>query len=134
MIVSIGKMKKISYFAIIFGIMTIFSGGQNLFNSEVIKTQGNVIPEILWFNFSAGFVYLLIATLVLMQKKIALRITATLSALNFVALLHLINHVSQNGAYEVKTIFAMSFRTIFWFAFLIALSRIELFQKECNCR
>ncbi len=126
-------IKYLSYFAILFGILTVFSGGQNLFNPEVIKTQGNIIPVILWFNFLAGFLYIVTGIGVLKRKRIALRLTSMLSAMNIVAFLYLLNHIYSNGLYETRTVFAMSFRMVFWFVFFIFLSRSDLYRFECKC-
>lgn len=127
------KIKLVSLFAIVFGVMTVFSGGQNLFNAEVIKTQGNILPVVLWFNFLAGFLYIVIALAVLKRKRIALRLTSLLSSLNIVVLLYLLNHIYSNGAYETKTLVAMSIRTVFWFFFFIFISRSETYKVHCNC-
>ncbi len=127
------RIKYLSYFAIVFGAMTVFSGAQNLFNEEVIRTQGNIIPVVLWFNFLAGFLYILIAALILKTKRIALRLTAFLSSMNIVVLLYLLNHIYSNGAFEMRTLIAMSFRTAFWFFFFIMISRSEMYRFECKC-
>lgn len=127
------KIKYLSYFVILFGVLTIFSGGQNLFNADVIKAQGKIVPAVLWFNFLAGLLYVIIAVGVLKRKRIALRLTAFLSALNMVVLLYLLNHSYDSGAYQMKTLVAMSFRTFFWFIFFVLLSRSELYRLECKC-
>jgi len=113
--------------------MTVFSGAQNLFNEEVIRTQGNIIPVVLCFNFLAGFLYILIAALILKTKRIALRLTAFLSSMNIVVFLYLLNHIYSNGAFEMRTLIAMSFRTAFWFFFFIMISRSEMYRFECKC-
>lgn len=128
-----GKIKYLTYFAILFGVLTIFSGGQNLFNENVIKTQGNIIPVVLWFNFMAGFLYILTGLCVLKRKKIALRLSAFLSSMNIVVFLYLLNHIYSGGAYEVRTLVAMSFRTLFWFSFFITITRSDYYRMECRC-
>lgn len=133
MIVLSKKLKFFTYFAVLFGVATIFSGAQNLFNENVIRTQGNIIPVVLWFNFIAGFVYLIIAFGTIFGKRIILRITSALSALNIVVLFYLLIHISNNQAYEIKTLIAMSFRTVFWFIFYILLSRSDFFKVDCRC-
>ncbi len=40
--------------AVIFGLLTIFSGGRALFGGA---DMGAVVPFVLWFNFLAGFAY-----------------------------------------------------------------------------
>jgi hydrogenase/urease accessory protein HupE len=48
--------------ALIFGVMTIVSGGSVLFGGEAVRAQaGNVVQIVVWFNFMAGFAYVLAA-------------------------------------------------------------------------
>lgn len=42
--------------AVIFGLLTIVSGGRALFGGV---DMGAVVPFVLWFNFLAGFAYVL---------------------------------------------------------------------------
>jgi hypothetical protein len=42
--------------AVIFGLLTIVSGGRALFGGV---DMGAVVPFVLWFNFVAGFAYVL---------------------------------------------------------------------------
>jgi hypothetical protein len=122
-----------SYFAILFGVATIISGGQNLFNQEVIQQQGHVVPVVLWYNFIAGIFYILAAFGVIKQKRIALRLTSLISSLNIVVFFYLIIHILDNGSFETKTLIAMSFRTTFWFVYFVILSRSNQYKIDCNC-
>ena len=47
----------LAIFAILFGTLTIISGGSALFNNEAQKLAGNYVGFVLWFNFLAGFDY-----------------------------------------------------------------------------
>ena len=42
--------------AVVFGAMTVFSGGRALFGGA---DMGAVVPWVLWFNFFAGFFYII---------------------------------------------------------------------------
>jgi hypothetical protein len=126
-------LKPLTYFAFIFGILTLISGYQNLFNAEVIKSQGNIIPLVLRYNFGAGFFYIITSVLVLKGHKLGLRLTSTLSSLNVVVFIYLLNYIYDGGAYQGKTVAAMSFRTIFWIVFFIVLSRSKKFSSSCHC-
>ena len=48
------SLKPASIVAIIFGLLTIVSGGGALFGKA---DMGAVVPFVLWFNFFAGFAY-----------------------------------------------------------------------------
>lgn len=44
--------------AIVFGLVTIMSGGWILFGGPHIRmAAGEIVPFVLWFNFFAGFTY-----------------------------------------------------------------------------
>ena len=50
----------ISAVAVVFGLLTIKSGGSVLFIDGVDRqAAGNYVPFVLWFNFIAGFFYAL---------------------------------------------------------------------------
>ena len=50
----------ISVIAIAFGLLTIRSGGNVLFGGAVAQeAAGNYVPFVLWFNFLAGFAYVM---------------------------------------------------------------------------
>ena len=40
-----------SIIAILFGALTVFSGGSVIFLSESARAAGNVVPFVVWFNF-----------------------------------------------------------------------------------
>lgn len=46
--------------ATVFGIVTIIVGGKTLFGAANERTAaGNIVPFVLWFNFIAGFAYVI---------------------------------------------------------------------------
>jgi len=56
---SIG-IRVITGFAVVFGFLTIKSGGAVLFvDGSSRQAAGNFVPFVVWFNFVAGFVYLI---------------------------------------------------------------------------
>ncbi|MEZ4618290.1 MAG: hypothetical protein R2867_22630 [Caldilineaceae bacterium] len=52
-------VRAMSIVAILFGLLTILSGGRTLFNAEAQQLAGNYVPFVLWFNFLAGFAYVI---------------------------------------------------------------------------
>jgi hypothetical protein len=102
--------------AVIFGLLTIVSGGRALFGGV---DMGAVVPFVLWFNFGAGFAYVL-AGIGLWRggawaPMLALGI-AVATALVFVAFLW---HVLTGGAWEARTMGAMILRTGIWTAIAV---------------
>ena len=50
----------ISLVAVGFGLLTIKEGGTILFGDEAARSAaGNYVPFVLWFNFAAGFAYVI---------------------------------------------------------------------------
>lgn len=46
--------------AVLFGILTVLSGGRALFGGETARADvGDAVTFVLWFNFGAGFIYVL---------------------------------------------------------------------------
>jgi len=109
-----------TFVAVLFGLLTIKSGGQVLFGgSSFQKAAGNYVPFVLWFNFIAGFVYLLAGTGLWLRQRWAVWLslfiaTATISVFAFFGL-----HILEGGKYETRTVAAMSLRSLVWLSIFI---------------
>ncbi len=109
------SLKLIAIVAIIFGVLTIRSGGMVLFSDGLARENaGHYVPFVLWFNFSAGFFYLLSAVLMFINpiRGFWLAVIITLSTLLIFALFGL--HIMQGGLYETRTVYAMILRVVIW--------------------
>lgn len=128
------KNIQISLLFLVFGVMTVISGGRNLFTETGIATRGNIVPLVLWFNFTAGFFYLVAAFSTFKMKTCVKKLSIVLAILNTIVLLYLAGHIYQGGLYENKTVVAMSFRTLFWIVFAVYFHKSDMFKKiECSC-
>jgi hypothetical protein len=68
--------------AILFGVLTIASGGRALFGDEAArKAVGAAVPFVLWFNFGAGFAYVLAGIGLLMKRRWAVWLSALIASL-----------------------------------------------------
>jgi len=106
-----------SLVAVGFGLLTIKEGGTILFGDEAARSAaGNYVPFVLWFNFVAGFAYVVAGAGLWMQQRwgallaIAIAVATALTFAAFGA------HVYSGGAYEPRTVVAMSLRTLVWAA------------------
>jgi hypothetical protein len=62
--------------AVVFGLLTLKSGGSVLFIDGTDRlAAGNYVPFVLWFNFLAGFFYLIAGAGLWMQQHWALRLS-----------------------------------------------------------
>jgi hypothetical protein len=107
--------------AILFGLATVVSGGNALFGGEAAKlAAGNAVGFVLWFNFFAGFAYVAAGAGLAMRKRwgawlavgVALATAAVFAAFGL--------HVLGGGAYEMRTVGAMTLRSVVWIAIAVA--------------
>jgi hypothetical protein len=127
-IVSVWKQKRlwISIVFLVFGTLTLLSGGRSLFTEAGILARGNAVPLVLWFNFIAGIFYIITGASVFMRKSCVQRLAVVMAVLNSIVLFYLFMHILQGGLYENRTVVAMSFRTAFWLAFAIYFHKSDL--------
>ncbi len=105
----------VSIIAIAFGMLTIKSGGSVLFIDGAARHDaGHYVPFVLWFNFLAGFAYLLAGVGLFMQKSWAPWLSIFIAAATVVVFALFGLHVLNDGAYETRTVVAMSLRTVVW--------------------
>lgn len=101
--------------AIAFGVVTLFSGGQALFGSPQARASvGNAVPFVLWFNFLAGFVYILAGAGLLRRRPWALYAALALASTTALTAAAFGVHVLSGGAFEMRTIGALAIRLLFW--------------------
>ena len=101
--------------AIVFGGLTVVTGALALFGgTETRSLFGDALPFILWFNFLAGFAYMVGGTGLLAQREWAIWLSAIIALTTALMFVLLIVHIVQGGAYEPRTIVAMALRTTVW--------------------
>ena len=104
-----------SLVAVGFGLLTIREGGTILFGDEVARTAaGNYVPFVLWFNFLAGFAYVVAGAGLWLSQRWAVWLAIAIAISTFLAFAALGEHVDSGGAYERRTLVAMSLRTLVW--------------------
>ena len=104
-----------SLVAILFGLLTIKSGGMVLFVDGPDRVAaGNYVPFVLWFNFIAGFFYVIAGVGLWFIQRWAMWLSGVIviSTLVVFALLNL--HIYNGGLFEFRTVIAMSLRSIVW--------------------
>jgi hypothetical protein len=104
-----------SVIAVVFGLLTIKSGGSVLFVDGIAREEaGNYVPFVLWFNFLAGFAYLLAGAGLFVKKRWAAWLSIVIAATTIAVFALFGLHILDEGMYEVRTIVAMSLRTVVW--------------------
>jgi len=119
----------ISMIAVMFGLMTIKSGGSVLFIDGIAREDaGNYVPFVLWFNFCAGFAYLLAGAGIFMQKHWAAWLSVLIAAATASVFALFGLHILNGGLYEVRTVGAMSLRTVVW-ALIATISYLKILRS-----
>ncbi len=107
--------------AIAFGALTLFSGGRALFGTpEARASVGNAVPFVLWFNFCAGFVYILAGLGLLRRRPWAVYASIFLASSTALIAAAFGAYVLGGGAFELRTVGAMAIRLLFWIVVSVA--------------
>ncbi len=81
---------------------------------EAHQAAGNYVPFVLWFNFLAGFAYITAGIGLWLQRSWAALLALLIALFTLLVFIGLGGHIYAGGAYEVRTIGAMSMRSIIW--------------------
>jgi hypothetical protein len=109
------RIWTISLVAIGFGLLTIKEGGTILFGDEATRAAaGNYVLFVLWFNFLAGFAYVVAGAGLWLRQRWAVWLAIAIAAATFFAFAALGEYVDSGAVYEQRTVIAMSLRTLVW--------------------
>ncbi len=87
--------------ALAFGALTILSGGRALFGGAAARAAvGDAVPFVLWFNFIAGFAYIIAGVGLILRRAWSAWLAAAILAATLLVLAAFGLHVLQGGAYE----------------------------------
>ena len=96
-------------------MLTLKEGGTVLFGDEAARTAaGNYVPFVLWFNFISGFAYVIAGVGLWLQQRWAVWLAAGIAVAIVLVFAAFGMHISSGGAYEQRTVIAMSLRTLVW--------------------
>ena len=103
--------------AVVFGIVTINVGGKTLFGgAEERAAAGNIVPFVLWFNFVAGFAYVIAGFGLFLWRRWAAQLSAAIAVATIVVFIAFGVHILLGSAFENRTIGAMIIRSSIWIA------------------
>ena len=119
----------ITIVAFMFGMLTIKSGGSVLFiDGADRQAAGNYVPFVLWFNFLAGFVYIVAGVGLWLKKQWAAKLSVLIVVATLIVYAILGLYILGGGLYEMRTVIAMSFRSIIW-AFIAIFAYREIIRQ-----
>lgn len=105
----------ISFVAVAFGLLTIKEGGTVLFGDAAARTAaGNYVPFVLWFNFLAGFAYVAAGIGLWLRQSWAVGLSVAIALATALTFAMFGMFVYSGGAFELRTVIAMSLRTLVW--------------------
>lgn len=103
--------------ALVFGLLTILSGGLALFGGRVAQqAAGNAVPFVLWFNFLAGGAYVAGAFGLHRWRHWAGTLAWTIGLATLAVFAAFGAAVAAGTAFETRTVYAMILRAGFWLA------------------
>lgn len=97
--------------AVVFGLLSIVSGSRALFGGA---DMGDVVPFVLWFNFLAGFAYLLAGIGLWRGDGWGAQLSLVIALATAVLFVAFLWHIWRGGAWEMRTMGAMVLRTAVW--------------------
>lgn len=109
------RMRAISIVAIGFGLLTIKAGGTTLSgDAAAVVAAGNYVAFVLWFNFVAGFAYVVAGLGLWWRRRWAAWLAVAIAAATALVFAALGAHVAAGGVYEQRTVVAMVLRLAVW--------------------
>jgi hypothetical protein len=118
--------------ATIFGIVTIIVGEKTLFGgAEERAAVGNIVPFVLWFNFVAGFAYIIAGVGLFLWKRWAALLSAVIAATTIAVFIAFGIYIFLGGAFESRTVGAMIIRSAIWIVIAASTCRtFRCFQRD----
>lgn len=117
--------------AVGFGLLSIKEGGATLLGNEAaLAAAGNYVPFVLWFNFAAGFAYIIAGVCLWMRQRWAAWLAIAIAAATALTFCAFGTHVAFGGAWEQRTLIAMSLRTLVWVAIAVIAWRLVPAQNR----
>jgi uncharacterized membrane protein (DUF2068 family) len=111
-------------------LLTINKGASVLFGGEAARVAaGAYVPFVLWFNFAAGFAYVLAGVGLWLQRRWALWLAIVIALATGIVFAAFGAHVYSGGAYKQVTVYAMTLRTVVWLGIALIVSRRGILRR-----
>lgn len=110
--------------AAVFGAATLVSGASTLFGPQEVKqAAGTIVQFVLWFNFLAGFAYLVGAYALYRGRRWAQGVAMIIAAATAIVAIAFVAYTVAGGAFNWRTPGALLLRFGFWAAIAWGLCR-----------
>ena len=108
------RSRAVAVFVAVFGTLTVKAGGSALFGGGA--AGGNYVPFVIWFNFLAGFFYIAAAIGLWRERPWSAWLALWLAILTITVFAAFGTYVAAGGAFETRTVWAMTLRSVVWIA------------------
>ncbi len=99
----------------LFGAVTVAAGGRVLFGGDASRAAaGATVSFVLWFNFLAGFCYVVAGVGLWFRQRWAVALSALIALTTLIVFAAFGVHVFNGGEFESRTVAAMIFRVLVW--------------------
>ena len=107
--------KMLAVFALVFGLLTIISGGSVLFGPiSARQWAGDFVGFVVWFNFLAGWLYVVAGAGLWLGKSWSVWLAAFIAISTAIVALGFGIVVLGGSAFEMRTVGALAFRFGVW--------------------
>lgn len=107
-------LAPVAIVAVLFGLLTIKEGGSVLFTEQGRVAAGHYVPFVVWFNYLAGFVYVIAGVGLWLQRAWAVRLAFAIAIATLAVYAAFGVHILLGNAYESRTVVAMALRSGIW--------------------
>ncbi len=109
-------------------------GGKTLFGgTEERIAAGNIVPFVPWFNFVAGFTYVIAGVGLFLWKRWAAQLSVAIEAATIAVFIAFGIYVLLGGAFELRTVGAMIIRSVVWIVIAVPACRtLGCFQHDMS--
>lgn len=106
-----------SLVALGFGVLTIKEGGMTLSGDKAaVAAAGNYVDFVLWFNFIAGFAYVIAGVGMWLRQRWSVWLAVGIASATAIVFAAFGMQVASGAAYETRTVIAMTLRLLVWTA------------------
>ena len=117
--------------ALVFGAATIRAGGSVLFGDGA-QAAGKVVGFVLWFNFLAGFAYVVAGVGLWRRRRWSALLALAIAAGTVLMFGAFGICVAAGGPFEARTAWAMTLRSVIWILIaLFALRTVKSGASAC---